>query len=96
MKYELCIYSGGTAVLLDDQGETLWASDADDDFAREFEDVLTYEDGDDIAQYLEDEGYLPADCALDIVEADVSGDDTGQFELEELADDDDDDAEDDA
>jgi hypothetical protein len=27
MNYELCIYKGGTAVLVDDDGETVWAAD---------------------------------------------------------------------
>lgn len=88
MKYELVIYEGGTAVLTDDQDAVVWASDADDDFAREFDEVLTIEDADDITEYLEDSGYLPEDCALDIVESDDTG-------LHEVFNDDDEDDEDD-
>lgn len=87
LKYELCIYAGGTAVLSDEEGETVWASDADDDFAREFDDVLSFEDGDAIAEYLEDSGYLPDGAALDIVESDETG-------LHETLDDDEDEDED--
>ena len=76
MKYELVIYAGGTAVLADEEGETLWASDADDEFAAEF-DAVTYEDGDAIAEYLEDNDYLPDGVRLDIVESD----DTGMHEI---------------
>lgn len=71
--WELCIYAGGTAILADEDGNTVWTSDSDDEFCREFDDALTFEDGDDIAQYLEDEGIMPAGIALDIVEADDSG-----------------------
>ncbi len=91
MKYELTIYSGGTAVLTDDEGETLWTSDADDEFAKEFDEVVTFDDGDDIAEYLEDSGLLPTDCALDIVETD----DTGLHAVINDDDDDEDDDEDD-
>jgi len=83
--YELTIYAGGTAVLTDEEGETLWASDADDEFAKEFDEVCTYEDSDKIADYLQDSGYVPDDVALDIVESD----DTGLHELLDLEDDDD-------
>jgi len=90
--YELCIYAGGTAILANEAGETVWTSDGDDDFAREFDDVVTYEDGDAIAEYLEDCDYLPEGMALDIVESD----DTGLHELagSDLEDDDDEDDED--
>lgn len=71
--WELCIYAGGTAILANEDGDTVWASDADDEFCREFDDALTFEDGDDIAQYLEDEGVLPEGIALDIVESDDTG-----------------------
>lgn len=89
--WELCIYAGGTAILADEEGAAVWTSDSDDEFAREFDDTVTYDDGDDIAQYLEDEGILPAGVALDIVESD----DTGLHEVlsGDLDDDDDDDEE---
>lgn len=72
-KYELVIYAGGTAVLTDEEDATLWASDADEDFAEEFPDVLTYEDGDAIMEYLFDCDYLPEDSAVTIVQSDDTG-----------------------
>lgn len=88
--WELCIYAGGTAILADPDGETVWASDADDEFNQEF-DTITHEDGDDIAQYLEDEGILPTGTALDIVESDDTGlHEAVRDELDELEADDED------
>lgn len=92
MNYELCIYRGGTAVLSDEEGETLWASDADDDFAQEFDEVVTYEDADDIIEYLEDMDYLPEGCAVDIVESKESGLDLTDDDGDDIEDDEDDDA----
>lgn len=77
MKYELVIYAGGTAILADHKGNTVWTSDDDEDFMEEF-DAVTFDDADAIAEYLEDSGYLPEDCPLDIVESD----DTGLHELD--------------
>lgn len=71
--WELCIYDTGTAVLTDERGEVVWSSDDDDEFAQEFEDVLTFEDGDAIAEWLEEHGHLPDDVDLDIVESDDDG-----------------------
>jgi hypothetical protein len=85
MKHELTIYDGGTAILTDARGVPVWHSDSDDDFVEEFGELVTFEDGDDVAQYLEDSGYLDDDDELDIVEAD----DTGLHEALDAADDDD-------
>lgn len=71
--WELCIYDTGTAVLTDDRGEVVWSSDDDDEFAAEFEDVLTWEDGDEIAAWLEASGHLPEEVELEIVESDDAG-----------------------
>lgn len=90
-KWELTIYGDGVAILTDERGRTVWTSDGDDDFAAEdFPDMLTYDDGDDVAEYLIDCGLLDEDEELDIVEAD----DTGLHEVAH-ADGDDDEAEDD-
>lgn len=87
-KYELVIYAGGTAILTDEEDATVWASDADEDFAEEFPDVLTYEDGDAIMEYLFDCDYLPDDSQVTIVQSD----DTGLHEI--ISSDDDDEEED--
>lgn len=71
--WELCIYAGGTALLADETGQAVWASDEDDDFALEFDEVLTYDDGEAIAGYLEENDILPRGIALDIVESDDTG-----------------------
>jgi hypothetical protein len=87
MKKELTIYRDGKAVLTDDAGELLWSSDNDDDFACEFEEVCTFDDGEDICGYLEDAGYIDSTDAVDIVEASESGlrdeDDDGEEEYED-------------
>lgn len=70
--YELTIYKDGTAILTDTAGETVWTSQDDDDFAAEFPEVLTFEEADEVAEYLEDTGILPDDVALEIVEAEAS------------------------
>jgi hypothetical protein len=84
MKHELTIYAGGTAILTDARGSPVWHSDSDEEFAEEFGELVTFEDGDDVAQYLEDAGYLDEDDALDIVETDETGladpDDTDEDE----------------
>lgn len=72
-KYELVIYAGGTAILTDEEDATVWASDADEDFAQEFPEILTYEDGDAIMEYLFDADYLPEDSRVHIVQSDDTG-----------------------
>lgn len=87
---ELTIYSDGVAILTDANGRTLWTSDNDDDFAADgFPDVLKYEDGDAVAEYLIDSGVIDEDDELDIVETD----DTGLHEVEDVDDDEDEDDE---
>lgn len=90
--WELTIYKDGLAILTDPAGRTAWTSDADDDFAEDFPELLEFEDGDDIAEYLIDAGILDADDPLDIVETDDTGlhvvlqardDDTDEDEDEE-------------
>lgn len=70
MKYELTIYLSGVAILTDDAGETLWTSDGDDEFAQEFDEIVSMEDADDIVAYLEVANYLPDGVALNIRESD--------------------------
>lgn len=83
--WELTIYKDGTAILTDDAGETVWTSQDDDDFAAEFPEVLTFDEADEVGEYLEDNEILPDDVGLEIVEAEAS--------LEEAYDLDDDDDE---
>lgn len=75
MQLELTEY--GTAKLIDSQGHTLWASDADEAFKDEFGDeFLDEEDDADILDYLVDAGHLTDEDA-DAVEIMVSTLDTG-------------------
>lgn len=56
---ELVLRAHGPCELLNSNDETLWASDADDDFREEFNDeFLTEEDIPDILDYLEDNEIL--------------------------------------
>lgn len=88
-KWELCIYTAGSAVLTDETGETVWASDDDDDFATEFDEALSFDDGDDIAEWLDDNNYLPEGVALEIVESAGDGFDDDSDEDDDSDDDED-------
>jgi hypothetical protein len=56
---ELILRAHGPAELLNSQSETLWASDADDDFREEFNDeFLQEEDIGDIVEFLVDHDML--------------------------------------
>lgn len=83
---ELVFYYGGTAVLVDATGETLWTSDADEEFGGE---LLTVDDADDVLDYLEGAGYVDDADDVEVIESDAQGNRTP------AADDDDDDDEDD-
>ena len=61
---ELILRAHGPCELLNADGETLWASDADDDFREEFNDeFLQEEDIVDILECLEEHDILSADEA---------------------------------
>jgi hypothetical protein len=79
--FELLFHPQGTVELLDAEGESVWCSDADDDFADEFEgDFFDGEDAEEILEYLDDNGYVDLDeDDIDITENDLedeSGDDS--------------------
>ena len=90
MKFDLVIYSNGTAVLSNDAGETVWASDADDKLGDEFDDFLDGSDGERLCDYLTDAGYIPEESDVDIIEdndelldAGDDGDDDGDEDEDE-------------
>jgi hypothetical protein len=89
--YELTIYYGGTAILTDESGNSVWTSDGDEDFLAEFDDTVSIEDADDIVEYLEDQEYLPDGVACEIVESNESGLGDAEDDDDELDDDDDED-----
>ena len=61
---ELVLRAHGPCELLNSKEETLWASDADDDFREEFNDeFLQEEDIGEILEYLEEHDILDADEA---------------------------------
>jgi hypothetical protein len=80
---ELTVYAAGTAVLTDAAGDLLWSSDADEDFLAEFDAFVTVDDADDVADYLEDAGYIDEGEAVDIVESDDDGNPTDPDEDDE-------------
>lgn len=89
MKYDLVIYSTGSAALTNAAGEVLWTSDADDKLGDQFDDFLDESDADALADYLEDAGYIEEGCDVDIVidndellDAGDDGDDDGDDEEE--------------
>lgn len=91
---ELILRAHGTCELLNADGDTLWASDADDDFREEFNDeFLNEEDIGDILEYLADHDILSHE------EADRFANQQWEFNVETLEDsvddpeDDDDDGE---
>lgn len=67
---ELVFYYGGTAVLVDATGETLWTSDTDEEFGGE---LLTVDDADDVLDYLEGAGYVDDADDVEVVESDAQG-----------------------
>ncbi len=79
--YELVIDDAGACVLTCG-GEVIWTSDADDDFAEAFPDMLIeYDDEEQIADVLDwlvSAGYVPPGVDVDVVEDDSSQ--TGQYE----------------
>jgi hypothetical protein len=90
---ELVFYYGGTAVLVDATGATLWTSDADEEFGGE---LLTVDDADDVLDYLESAGYIDDPDDVEVIESDAEGNRTTPDDDEEGddLDDDDDDEED--
>lgn len=70
MKWQLCFYYGGTAVLTDSDGMIVWSSPDDEEFEEEFGDLADPEDADDILEFLEESGYLPEGEDAEIVESD--------------------------
>jgi hypothetical protein len=78
---ELILRAHGPAELLNADGETLWASDADEDFKEEFNDeFLQEEDIGDILEYLVDSDILSDE------ESDHFADETWEFNIETLED----------
>lgn len=78
---ELVLRAHGPAELLNADGETLWASDADDDFREEFNDeFLQEEDVGDILEYLEENDILSA------AETDKFANEQWEFNIETLED----------
>jgi hypothetical protein len=71
--WELTIYSDGSAILADHNGNPAWSSQEDDEAATMLPDFITFEDGDDVASYLEDCEILPDGVELEIVESDDTG-----------------------
>jgi hypothetical protein len=71
--YELVFYYGGTAILTK-AGEVQWTSDADEEFAAEF-DTVTVDDADDVLEYLEDLDYIPEGEECEVVDDDEGPDD---------------------
>lgn len=71
--FELIFHPQGTVELLDSEGDSAWTSDADDDFADEFEgDFFDDSDADEILEYLDDQGYVDLDeDDIDIIENDL-------------------------
>lgn len=70
MKWQLCFYYGGTAVLTNDLGEIVWSSPDDEQFEEEFGDLADIEDADDILDYLEEAGHLPESEDPEVMESD--------------------------
>ena len=78
---ELILRAHGTCELLNADGDTLWASDADEDFKEEFNDeFLTEEDISSILEFLVDNELLSDE------EADKFVDGKYQFSVETLED----------
>lgn len=76
---ELVLRAHGPVELLNSNDETLWASDADDDFREEFNDeFLQEEDIGDILDYLEEHEIISAD------EADHFVNEEWEFNIESL------------
>ena len=78
--FELVFGATGSVSLLDlrdgTDGEVVWASDDDQDFAESFDgDFFDASDAEEIIEYLEDAELIDADSILDLVEEDEDGED---------------------
>ena len=92
--YELVIDDAGGCTLTCG-GEVMWVSDADDEFAEEFGELIEYDDDEqtgEVIEWLVDRGYVPPGVDVNIVQDDSA--ETGNYRA--LDDDDDDDDDDDA
>lgn len=90
MKWQLCFYYGGTAVLTNHMGEVVWSSPDDEDFEEEFGDLADPEDADEILAYLEETGNMPEGEDTEVIESD------GEAPQDDDDDEDEDEADDDA
>lgn len=72
--YELLFHPEGTVELFDRDENSIWQSDADDDFADQFEgDFFDGEDADEILDYLNEIGKVDLDeDEIDIIENDLN------------------------
>lgn len=72
--WELVFKADGTVELRNPERVVIWASDADDDFAEEFEgDFFGESDADEILDYLDVQGFVDIENdEIDIVENDLS------------------------
>lgn len=72
--FELVFHPQGSVELFDADGTSVWQSDADDDFADEFEgDFFSADDdGDEILDYLDELGKIDLDNDdIDVIENDL-------------------------
>lgn len=92
----LTIYSTGVAILTRG-GEQVWASDEDEEFLQDFDELLTVDDADDVLGYLEAAGHLEEgeECEIEEAHGDPDDDDDADdFDPDEDLDEDEDEDED--
>lgn len=84
-EYELIIGDDGSAILTLDS-ETLWTSDGDDNFAETFDEVIEHDDAGDVLDWLVDEGYIPPEIDVSVI--DDAGDEIPVYEFDDEGDND--------
>jgi hypothetical protein len=73
--YELLISKAGTCVLTCG-GEVMWSSDGDDKFLEDMDEVVSFEDDeqiDDVLDWLVDNDYVPPDVDVAVLPEEEAG-----------------------
>lgn len=68
MHYELILTEAGMISLVDDGDIEVWNGVDDAEFARDFEDVIFFDDMESVEEYLREEGFLEDDDTVEYID----------------------------
>jgi predicted AlkP superfamily phosphohydrolase/phosphomutase len=72
---ELVRYADGRVALQDDEGGIIWSGDADDKFIADMGEIVESDQLDEVADWLEDNGYLAPGEGIDIIDEGIEDED---------------------